>query len=64
MGVIGKFSGKVVLITGGSRGQGAAHSRVFVEEGAEAEYRKVIDINQVAVFLRMKAVIPSIESLN
>ncbi|MFJ8065332.1 SDR family NAD(P)-dependent oxidoreductase [Psychrobacillus sp. NPDC096426] len=127
---MGKFSGKVVLITGGSRGQGAAHARAFVEEGAkvvitdvlvdagqalamelggsavffkhdvtseeewssvveeteaifgpinvlvnnagiviskpieettEAEYRKVIDINQVGVFLGMKAVIPSMK---
>ena len=124
---MGKFDNKVVLITGGSRGQGAAHARAFVEEGAkvaitdvlvedgqalaaelgdnatflkhdvtselqwtsiveqteaiygpinvlvnnagiviskpfedlsEAEYRKVIDINQVGVFLGMKAVVP------
>ena len=127
---MGKFSGKVVLITGGSRGQGAAHARAFVEEGAkvvitdvlvdagqalakelegnavffkhdvtseedwativeetetifgpinvlvnnagivvskpieettQADYRKVIDINQVGVFLGMKAVIPSMK---
>mgnify|MGYP003398308253 CR=1 FL=1 len=130
MSIMGKFSGKVVLITGGSRGQGAAHARAFVDEGAkvvitdvlvdagqalalelgssavffkhdvsseaewssvveeteaifgpinvlvnnagivisnpieettEAEYRKVIDINQVGVFLGMKAVIPSMK---
>ena len=130
MSVMGKFSDKVVLITGGARGQGAAHARAFVEEGAkvaitdvlveegqalatelgdnavffkhdvtseaewsavveeteamfgpinvlvnnagiviskpieettEAEYRKVIDINQVGVFLGMKAVIPSMK---
>ncbi|WP_421662075.1 glucose 1-dehydrogenase [Lysinibacillus telephonicus] len=127
---MGKFDNKVVLITGGSRGQGAAHARAFVEEGAkvaitdvlvedgqalaaelgdnatflkhdvtselqwtriveqteeiygpinvlvnnagiviskpfeelsEAEYRKVIDINQVGVFLGMKAVVPSLK---
>lgn len=127
---MGKFSGKVVLITGGSRGQGAAHAKAFIEEGAkvvitdvlvdegqslaaqlggnalffkhdvtseeewtsivseteavfgpinvlvnnagiviskpieettEAEYRKVIDINQIGVFLGMKAVIPSMK---
>ncbi|MGM9950162.1 MAG: glucose 1-dehydrogenase [Lysinibacillus sp.] len=127
---MGKFSEKVVLITGGARGQGAAHARAFVEEGAkvvitdvlvdegqalamelgdnaaffkhdvtsevewatvveeteaifgpinvlvnnagiviskpieettEADYRKVIDINQVGVFLGMKAVIPSMK---
>lgn len=127
---MGRFDGKVVLITGGARGQGASHSRKFVEEGAkvvltdvlaedgealarelgenakfikhdvrsaedwysvvaeteaafgpidvlvnnagvalnkrleeltEAEYRRVIDINQVSVFLGMKAVVPSMK---
>jgi len=128
-GVIwGEFDGKVVLITGGSRGMGAAHARAFVKEGAkvaitdilveegeklsdelgeqvkfykhdvsisteweaivadieetsgpinvlvnnagvslmkpilemsEEEYRRVIDINQVSVFIGMKTVIPS-----
>lgn len=129
---MGKFNDKVVLITGGSRGQGAAHARAFVAEGAkvvitdvlveegqalaaelgenvtffkhdvtseaewlavvedteakygpinvlvnnagivisktleeitEAEYRKVIDINQVGVFLGLKAVIPSLKKV-
>lgn len=133
MTILGKFSGKVVLITGGSRGQGAAHARAFVDEGAkvvitdvlvdegqalavelgdnaaffkhnvtseadwktiveetealfgpinvlvnnagiviskpieettEAEYRKVIDINQVGVFLGMKTVIPSMKKVS
>lgn len=127
---MGKFDNKVVLITGGSRGQGAAHARAFVSEGAkvvitdvlvedgqalaaelgenatfykhdvtseaewlavvedteakygpinvlvnnagivisktleeitEAEYRKVIDINQVGVFLGLKTVAPSLK---
>ncbi|NYE07921.1 3alpha(or 20beta)-hydroxysteroid dehydrogenase [Bacillus niacini] len=125
---MGKFDGKVVLITGGARGMGAAHAQAFVKEGAkvaisdilveegeklaaelgeqvkfyqhdvtnqaeweavvddientfgpihvlvnnagivlmksildmlEEEYRKVIDINQVSVFLGMKSVLPS-----
>ncbi|MFB3168561.1 glucose 1-dehydrogenase [Neobacillus sp. 179-C4.2 HS] len=125
---MGKFNGKVVLITGGARGMGAAHAQAFVKEGAkvaisdilveegeklaaelgeqvkfyqhdvtnqaeweavvddientfgpihvlvnnagivlmksildmsEEEYRKVIDINQVSVFLGMKSVLPS-----
>ncbi|MDF2524288.1 MAG: 3-alpha-hydroxysteroid dehydrogenase [Clostridiales bacterium] len=125
---MGMFDGKVVLITGGSRGMGASHARAFVEEGAkvaitdilveegetlaaelgdhvkfykhdvtkstewdliiaeiertfgpinvlvnnagisvmkpilemsEEEYRRVIDINQVSVFLGMKKVLPS-----
>lgn len=123
-----RLLGKVAVITGGSRGQGAAHARRFIEEGAkvvitdilvkegealakelgnnakfikhdvtnasdwesvvakteaafgpvnvlvnnagiallkpietitEEEYRKVIDVNQVSVFLGMKAVLPS-----
>lgn len=123
-----RFDGKVVMVTGAARGQGAAHVRAFVEEGAkvaftdilvddgeklarelgenvefynhdvteftqwetivqdverkfgpihvlvnnagigfkknildmtEEEYRNVIDVNQVSVFLGMKAVLPS-----
>ena len=129
---MGKFDNKVVLITGGSRGQGAAHARAFVSEGAkvvitdvlvedgqalamelgenvtffkhdvssetdwlavvedteakygpinvlvnnagiainknldettEADYRKVIDINQVGVFLGLKTVAPSLKKV-
>jgi 3alpha(or 20beta)-hydroxysteroid dehydrogenase len=30
----GKLSGKVAIVTGGSRGQGAAHARAMVREGA------------------------------
>lgn len=125
---MGRLEGKVAVITGGARGQGAAHARKFVREGAkvviadileeegqalandlgenatfikldvtkesewkqvienaestygpvnilvnnagiviskeiedqtEADYRRVIDINQVSVFLGMKSVLPS-----
>ena len=34
-----------------------------LEEITEAEYRKVIDINQVGVFLGLKAVIPSLKKV-
>jgi len=123
-----RLDGKVAIITGAARGQGAAHARAFIEEGAkvvvtdilveegnklveelgsnatffshdvtsfaqwmamvsyaedtfgpvnilvnnagigfkksildmtEEEYRRVIDINQVSVFLGMKTVLPS-----
>jgi 3alpha(or 20beta)-hydroxysteroid dehydrogenase len=124
---MGKLEGKVALITGGARGQGAAEAQLFAAEGAqvvitdvldddgkqtaagigsaasfhhhdvtseaewtgivesvldehghldvlvnnagilaiapltmttEEEYRRVIDVNQVGVFLGMKAVVP------
>ncbi|SDW07296.1 3alpha(or 20beta)-hydroxysteroid dehydrogenase [Marinococcus luteus] len=127
---MGKLEGKVAVITGGARGQGASHARTFVKEGAkvvftdilveegealakelgenvkfmkhdvtkaddwhrvidetetafgpidilvnnagvvvtknfddlsEEEYRKVIDINQVSIFLGMKTVLPSMK---
>ena len=32
---MGRFDGKVVLITGGARGQGRSHSLAFAKEGAE-----------------------------
>lgn len=125
---MGRLSGKVAIITGGARGMGASHVRMFVKEGAkvvftdileeegqalvselgenvkfvrhdvtkasdweqvvtkaettfgpvhvlvnnagitmnkaisettEEDYRRIVDINQVSVFLGMKAVLPS-----
>ncbi|WP_226036666.1 glucose 1-dehydrogenase [Aquibacillus saliphilus] len=130
---MGRLQDKVALITGGARGMGASHARLFVNEGAkvviadilveegqalalelgenatfvkldvtkaenwqeavavtehtfgfvnvlvnnagismsksieeisEQEYRKIIDINQVSVFLGMKTVIPSMKKGN
>ncbi|MDY0404270.1 glucose 1-dehydrogenase [Virgibacillus sp. 179-BFC.A HS] len=127
---MGRLDGKVAVVTGGSRGQGASHVRELVEEGAkvvfsdvlvdegealakelgqnvkfikhdvtriaewqhvidetestfgpvnilvnnagivitkniedlsEEEYRKVIDVNQLSVFLGMKTALPSMK---
>ena len=127
---MGKLTGKVAIITGAAQGMGAAHAKLFVEEGAKIvitdlneekgqaiaaklgenavfvkqnvaneadwvtvvakaedvfgpvnalvnnagitmakpmlettleEYRRIVDINQVSVFLGMKAVFPSMQ---
>jgi 3alpha(or 20beta)-hydroxysteroid dehydrogenase len=37
----GKLSGKVAIVTGGSRGQGASHVRAMVREGAKVAFTDV-----------------------
>lgn len=32
---MGKLDGKVAIVTGGARGQGASHALTFVNEGAK-----------------------------
>jgi 3alpha(or 20beta)-hydroxysteroid dehydrogenase len=130
---MGRLTDKVAIITGGARGMGATHARLFINEGAkviiadileqegqalakelgenatffkldvtkatnweevisatektfgpvnilvnnagitmnksieetsEEEYRRIIDINQISVFLGIKAVIPSMKKAN
>jgi 3alpha(or 20beta)-hydroxysteroid dehydrogenase len=39
----GRVAGKVVLITGGARGQGANHARVLAQEGAQVFIGDVLD---------------------
>jgi 3alpha(or 20beta)-hydroxysteroid dehydrogenase len=59
--MMARFTDKVVLISGGARGQGAAEARLLVAEGAkvvlgdvlEAEGRRLADeLGNVAVFVR------------
>ena len=40
---MGRLDGKVALITGGARGQGAVETRMFVKEGARVVFGDVLD---------------------
>ena len=46
---MGRLDGKVALITGGSRGQGAAEARLFVDEGAHVLLSDVRDVEGEAL---------------
>jgi NAD(P)-dependent dehydrogenase (short-subunit alcohol dehydrogenase family) len=39
----GRMDGKVALVTGGARGQGAAHTRLLAEEGAKVVFGDILD---------------------
>ena len=41
----GRLQGKVVLISGGARGQGAAEARTFCTEGAKVVFGDVLDVS-------------------
>ncbi|MEX2616193.1 MAG: glucose 1-dehydrogenase [Alphaproteobacteria bacterium] len=52
---MGRLDGKVALISGGSRGQGAAEVRRFTEEGAKVVFGDIADSDGEAIAAEMTA---------
>ncbi len=46
---MGRLDGKIAIVSGGARGQGEAHVRLFVEEGAKVVFGDVLDTEGEAV---------------
>ena len=51
---MGRLDGKVALISGGGRGQGAAESEFFAKEGAKVVLGDLLDTEGQAVVERIK----------
>jgi NAD(P)-dependent dehydrogenase (short-subunit alcohol dehydrogenase family) len=51
----GRLEGKVALITGGARGQGAAHARRLAEEGARVLTGDLLDADGEATAAKLRA---------
>src|SRR3989475_13078921 len=52
---MGRLEGKVALISGGARGQGAAETRLFVREGAAVVFGDVLDDDGKKVEAQIRA---------
>ena len=52
---MGRLDGKVALISGGARGQGACEARMFCQEGAKVVYGDILDEQGRAVEQELKA---------
>jgi 3alpha(or 20beta)-hydroxysteroid dehydrogenase len=52
---MGRVTGKVALVTGGARGQGAAHARLLASEGAAVLIGDVLDDEGAAVAEEIRA---------
>jgi NAD(P)-dependent dehydrogenase (short-subunit alcohol dehydrogenase family) len=52
---MGRLDGKVALISGGGRGQGATEARLFVHEGAKVVFGDILDVEGQKVEAEIRA---------
>src|SRR5918996_2608593 len=52
---MGRLDGKVALISGGARGQGATEARLFVHEGAKVVFGDILDTEGQKVEAELRA---------